>query len=400
MNILSSLGIGGCLGWALWGVIAGDGCAQDDGSDELIDRTKNAITNLIANAEKSIPRDQKYLILKRAEKQLLASNPFRLQEALSLADGFRRYRFYDEAEMLYQKVHDSDQSDSAQKTRSMRYLGELAFVAKSSPADAIRRTRMALKTAEKDSVIRGKLLSNLGSYYFVSDRLSEMKEVFDEFLQLPDEVKRSLPKVHFKANLYNARHSQDPVKSRKYFDQAETVVGAHPGVFDLALVLSVKKERWELGKWNSPERIAQIDQWVNDESYQGLSELVPLAMDVYLARFLEYKKDWKRFSTFHKKMVALIEANEKSKKVNDQLSHFARQVIAMHAFAAKTDQRDFNQVEAKNEFLGWGKKDKSIRLYFPNGVTRDQLTAFRNAFVGGARDALRLEEKKKRKKQG
>lgn len=366
------------------------GLTQDTGSTCPLDLIKDDISNYIEDAKKAIPRDQKYSILKRAEKSILGAHDISAKDALRLAHEFRQYLFFEDSRNLYEKVVESKKADQESRVIALRYLGELAFVADDDTPKAIKLMLRARSIVKENTDLHAILLANLGSYYFISEQTEKMREVYEEFIGLKESARNSLPDTLLKANLYIARVAKGRKEAEKYYDQAMKVIESKPDYFAPGLVLSVTVERYGKMRWNSPERIKLLVKLIKQPKNRKLSDVLPLAMDVYLAYLLEADKDWKRFDQFYHEISKLLDEQDQLQAKSKELPHRACQVIATYASLAKSQKKELNEVELRNEFLGWSKRSGPVKFYLPQGVTQKEVGQFQSIFASGLKDALNL----------
>lgn len=375
---------------------------QDTGANGLIDRIRNEFSNYLADAEKKIPRQQKYSILKRAKKLLDKQPEPKVELLLDLAHRFRWYLFYEESRELYERALNHKSATPEELAIANRYLGEMAVVEKEDIDAAISYMKNGLKHAGPESELRAHLLANLGSYYYVTDQIDLMKKTFDRFNRLPERVKRSLPNAYLKSNLYPGRMTDDPKEAEKYFANALQIVTDRPGDYDVGLVLGVFSERWSKKKWNSQDRIKALKRLIREPSYRNDRDLIPMAMDVFLASYLKCDRDWKEFKNSYDEVIKLIdrqealttgEADREDRDPDEDdidVSACARQVIAMFAFASEKNAKSFDRNQLRNNFQKWNRGENRLTLYLPARVTREEILKFQNAYREGINRSLKI----------
>ena len=266
---------------------------QDKGLNTPLSNLQNKFADLLSQAEKKIPRSQKYQILNTVRHRLKAGKQKDdAAQIIDLANQYKRYRFYPEAIQLFEEVAANSSNDDEYLMMSNRWLGEIKFVADDDVKASIRHFNKALTYSPKDSQARGYLLGRLGSYYFIDGQPNQMLSTFEKFNQLPKRVKIMMPDSHLKANLYSARFTTDKEASAKLFEKAREIALANPREYPPDLVLSIFSEQNSKLPWNSKERINRLLKLVENKAYAHEPKIREYALEVLMAYFLDREKQW------------------------------------------------------------------------------------------------------------
>lgn len=370
----------------------------DGGANDAISLVQNEITNVIAKLEKQIPREQQLQILAEARIQAESlQGEDQLMATADVANEYLRLRFPEEAKQLYSKIAKTTQTPDL-KIAANRALSDIAFVADNNIGRAIEHAENALYEAQLHQLDFkvAELLVKTGSLYFINEQPDKMKDCFDEFLELPDEIKKEFPREHLKANLYIGRalrDSKDP-KAADYFAAISPIIKESPEAFELDLVLSIEIEKHPRSKpWNAPERIEQLVKLFDDERYEAEPEICDVGNQIFWAYFLEKEKELRRFDDFSKrflkKLDSFLEQQEtREPHVRTNIAQIASQTIGTYAFVCEKEKLKFDRDQLAEKLKQWMKTEKRLAGKFPLGVTRNEISNFVVAIREGVVDVL------------
>ncbi len=371
---------------------------SDDGSGDVVSLVQNGITNAIAKLEKRIPREQQLQILAEARIQAQSLKGENRTKAIAdVANEYLRLRFPDEARQLYTEVLET--SDSPDLTIDVkRALSDIAFVADNNIGMAIEHAEDALVVAQMHDLDLkfADLLIKTGSLYFIDEQPKKMKDCFDQFLELPDEIKKEFPRENLKANLYIGRALRDENDSgaAEYFAAIAPIIKSSPEAFELDLVLSIEIEKHPRSKpWNAPDRIEQLVKIFDHEEYEDEPGICDVGNQIFWAYFLETDHELERFDDFTRRYLKKLDSFFENRETLEphsfsNIAQIASQTIGAYAYTGDKYRLKFNKEELAEKLNGWMQSEKRLTGKFPIGISRDNISDFVVAIRDGVVNVL------------
>ena len=238
-----------------------------------------------------------------------------------------------------------------------------------------------------------------------------MKNCYQEFLALPENVQLQLPRESLKANLYISRALKDEGNlelSQDYFARVMELVNENPDVFEPSLVLGLELGAEEhSAEWNSPKRIERFLKLYKVEKYDLEPAIIDVGNHVFWAYFLERSKNKKcldRFVAFAKLHIGKTKAFKKhqtefSETDFESITQVASQTIAAYSFVCDENKLSFDQPELTKQLESWMQRATRMTGKFPNGTKRDELNKFGNAIRQGVVEVLELDPESNKNKE-